>query len=58
MFDGDEGGRRAEADIRKEMEKQKFNIQSVFLPDGEDPDSYGLKNPQELVNLISNVSFN
>lgn len=48
MFDGDEAGQHAYEETYKKLINRNLNVCSFSLPDGEDPDSCGLKYPDSL----------
>lgn len=45
MFDGDAAGQHAYEETYKKLIDRNLNVYSIALPDGEDPDSCGLKEP-------------
>jgi hypothetical protein len=54
LQDNDYGGNEEALLSEKSLEKHKLSSRRLMLPENEDPDSYGLKNPDGLAALIKN----
>lgn len=55
MFDGDDAGQHAYEETYKKLSNRNLNICSFSLPDGEDPDSCGLKYPDSLKAFLGSL---
>jgi DNA primase len=55
LFDGDEGGEKAKIRTKKQIKQLGARAVVLTLPEGEDPDSFGLNHPKRLNAKIRDI---